>query len=126
MNDKMLKIVVAIDTSGSVSNREIAQIFNEIFAILAKRKYCITVIECDSEVQRIYLVHSPSDVKPDAAGRGGTAFTPVIEHINSDRYYRDALLIYFTDGYGEDRIPRPMTYRNLWVVTGRCEELSVQ
>ncbi|MGN1416260.1 MAG: VWA-like domain-containing protein [Oscillospiraceae bacterium] len=126
MNDRMLKIVVAIDTSGSVSNREIAQIFNEIFAILAKRKYCITVIECDSEIQRIYLIHNPSDVKLDVAGRGGTAFTPVIEHINSDRYYRDALLIYFTDGYGEDRIPRPMTYRNIWVITGRSEELSLK
>lgn len=126
MNDKMLKIVVAIDTSGSVSNHEIAQIFNEIFAILAKRKYCITVIECDSEIQRTYLVHNPSDVKLDVAGRGGTAFTPVIEYINSDRYYRDALLIYFTDGYGENKIPRPMTYRNLWVITGKCEELSLK
>lgn len=126
INDKMLKIVVAIDTSGSVSNREIAQIFNEIFAILAKRRYCITVIECDSEIQRIYLIHNPADVKLDVAGRGGTAFTPVIEHINSDRYYRDSLLIYFTDGYGEDRIPRPMTYRNLWVITGRSEELSLK
>lgn len=126
MNDKILKIVVAIDTSGSVSNREIAQIFNEIFAILAKRKYCITVIECDSEIQRIYQIHTPSDVKLDIAGRGGTAFTPVIEYINSDRYYRDALLIYFTDGYGENRIPRPMTYRNIWVITGECSDLSLK
>lgn len=125
MNDKMLKIVVAIDTSGSVTAHEIAQIFNEIFAILAKRSYCITVIECDSEIQRIYLVRKPSDVKLDVAGRGGTAFTPVIEHINSDRYYRDALLIYFTDGYGEYKIPRPLTYRNLWVITGSRDELSL-
>lgn len=126
MNDKMLKIVVAIDTSGSVTGHEIAQIFNEIFAILAKRRYCITVIECDSEIQRIYLVHKPSDVKSDVAGRGGTAFTPVIELINSDHYYRDALLIYFTDGYGEEKIPRPLTYRNLWVITGSKEELSLR
>lgn len=126
MNDKILKIVVAIDTSGSVSNREIVQIFNEIFAILAKRKYCITVIECDSKIQRIYLIRKPSDVKLSVAGRGGTAFTPVIEHINSDRYYRDALLIYFTDGYGEDKIPRPLTYRNLWVITGHSDELSLK
>lgn len=126
MNDKMLKIVVAIDTSGSVTVQEIAQIFNEIFAILAKRRYNITVIECDSEIQRIYLVRKPSDVKLDVAGRGGTLFTPVIEHINSDRYYRDALLIYFTDGYGEDKIPKPLTYRNLWVITGHSEELSLK
>ncbi len=126
MNDKVLKIVVAIDTSGSVSSHEIAQIFNEIFTILAKRRYTITVIECDSEIQRIYLVRKPSDIKIDVAGRGGTLFTPVIEHINSDRYYRDALLIYFTDGYGEDKIPKPLTYRNLWVITGHSEELSLK
>lgn len=125
MSNKMLKIVVAIDTSGSVSKSELAYIFNEIFAILSKRKYCITVIECDSEIQRIYLIRNPSDVKLDIAGRGGTSFTPVIEYINSDRYYRDALLIYFTDGYGEDKIPRPLTYRNLWVITGCREELSL-
>ena len=126
VNDRMLKIVVAIDTSGSVTNREVAQIFNEMFAILAKRRYCITVIECDSEIQRIYLVRKPSDVKTDVAGRGGTLFTPVIEHINADKYYRDALLIYFTDGYGEDKIPKPLTYRNLWVITGKSTELSLK
>ena len=122
----MLKIVVAIDTSGSVTSREIAEIFNEIFAILAKRQYRITVIECDSEIQRIYIVNKPSDVKNDVAGRGGTYFTPVIAHINSDRYYRDAILIYFTDGYGEDKIPKPLTYRNLWVITGKRNELSLK
>ena len=126
INDKMLKIVVAIDTSGSVTSREIAEIFNEIFAILAKRQYRITVIECDSEIQRIYIVNKPSDVKNDIAGRGGTYFTPVIAHINSDRYYRDAILIYFTDGYGEDKIPKPLTYRNLWVITGKRNELSLK
>lgn len=125
IRDKILKIVVAIDTSASVSEREVAMIFREIFAILSKRKFRITVIECDSEIQRIYIVNSPDDIKPNVAGRGGTSFTPVIEHINSDKYYRDALLIYFTDGYGEKTIPKPLTYRNLWVVTGHREELSL-
>ena len=59
-------------------------------------------------------------------GRGGTSFTPVIEYINEHRYFRDALLIYFTDGYGESSIPRPRTYRNLWVVLGRASDLSVE
>ena len=34
-DDKVLKIAVAIDTSASVEDEMIAQIFNEIFAILA-------------------------------------------------------------------------------------------
>ncbi len=125
MSDKVLKIVVAIDTSASVTSREIAMIFNELFAILSKRRFVITVIECDSEIQRVYTVKKPGDVKQNVAGRGATCFTPVIEYVNAERYFRDSLLIYFTDGYGESRIPKPLTYRNLWVITGHSNELSL-
>lgn len=125
VDEKILKIVVAIDTSGSVSDEMIAQIFNEIFAILAKRKHEITVIECDSSVQRVYVARTPADIQLKAAGRGGTCFTPVIDYVNNDKYYRDALLIYFTDGYGEFEIPKPRTYRNLWVVFDDARHLSV-
>ena len=92
----------------------------------AKRKHVLTVIECDSEVQRVYQVKTENDIKKNVTGRGGTAFTPVIEYVNNDRYFRDALLIYFTDGYGEREIPRPKTYRNLWVVLGDEENLSLK
>lgn len=126
IDDKLLKIAVAIDTSGSVSDTMIAGIFSEIFAILAKRRYEITVIECDSEVQRVYKARTPADIQLKVAGRGGTSFTPVIEYVNNDRYFRDALLIYFTDGYGEYEIPRPKTYRNLWIVIGGADNLSVK
>ncbi len=124
--EKILKIVVAIDTSGSVNDRQVAEIFNEILAILAKRKHEITVIECDARVQRVYRVKTAADIKTKVMGRGGTRFTPVIEYINQDKYFRDALLIYFTDGFGEADIPRPRTYRNLWVVLGNKENLSLR
>lgn len=123
---KTLKIVVAIDTSGSVSDNEIEQIFSEIFAIIARRSFELTVIECDEEIQRVYQLKSPKDLPNRVEGRGGTSFTPVIEYINERRYFRDALLIYFTDGYGEASIPRPLTYRNLWVVLGNASNLSVE
>ena len=117
MDDKTLKLVIAIDTSGSVDDQQVADIFNEIFSIIAHRKFEMTVIECDSQVQRVYRVRTKNDIQLSVLGRGGTAFTPVIEYINDDRYFRDALLIYFTDGWGEGSIPRPRTYRNLWVLT---------
>ena len=126
MSDKLLKIVVAVDTSGSMDDEMIAEVFNEIFAILAKRRHEITVIECDAKVQRVYRARTPADIKRKVAGRGGTWFSPVIEYVNSDRYFRDALLIYFTDGYGEAEIPRPRTYRNIWVVFGGSENLSLR
>ena len=126
VDDKILKIVVAIDTSGSVSDKMIAQIFNEIFAILAKRKHEVTIIECDSAVTRVYTAKNASEVKMKVTGRGGTRFSPVIEYINKDKRYRDALLIYFTDGYGESEIPKPLTYRNIWVVFDNVRCLSVK
>ena len=126
VDDKVLKIVVAIDTSASVSDEMISKIINEIFAILAKRKHDITIIECDAEVRRVYKAKTPLDIKKKVIGRGGTFFTPVIEYINNDKYYRDALLIYFTDGYGENEIPKPRTYRNIWVVTENARHLSLK
>lgn len=126
LDDKVLKVVVAIDTSASVDDQMVAQIFNEIFAILAKRKHEITVIECDAEVQRVYRAKSVSEVKTTVTGRGGTCFSPAIEYINNDKYFRDALLIYFTDGYGEREIPKPRTYRNIWVVIDDAGHLSLK
>lgn len=124
IDDKVIKIVVAIDTSGSISENQVSNIFNEIFSIIAKRKKEITIIECDSKVQRVYKIINKSDVKQKICGRGGTSFIPVIEYINNNKYFRDALLIYFTDGYGEKSIPKPNTYRNIWVLT-ESDKLSV-
>ncbi len=126
MDNKVLKIVIAIDTSASVDDAMISSIINEIFAILAKRKHEITILECDARVQRVYRITKPSDIQKKVAGRGGTAFSPAIEYINHDRYYRDALMIYLTDGYGESRIPKPRTYRNIWVVFDHVRNLSVE
>ena len=77
------------------------------------------------EIQRVYQVRTVADLPDHVAGRGGTAFTPVIRYINEHKHFRDALLIYFTDGFGEYVIPRPRTYRNLWVVFGNEKNLSV-
>lgn len=126
VDDKVLKIAVAIDTSGSVDDEMIAKIFNEIFEILAKRKHEITVIECDAEVQRVYKARNKSEIQKKVMGRGGTWFSPVIDYVNNDKYFRDALLIYFTDGYGEREIPKPRTYRNIWVVFGGAKNLSLK
>ena len=98
VNDRMVKIVVAIDTSGSMSNEDLERIMVEIFDIIGSRKCEVTIIECDAKIQRIYKAFSVKDVSFDIQGRGGTSFVPVIEYVNENRYFRDAILIYFTDG----------------------------
>ena len=124
--DTVIKIVVAIDTSASMSADDISAALNEMTSIVSKRKHQITVIECDSQIQRTYEIRTPSDIKPNVQGRGGTAFTPVIEFINNNAQFRDALLIYFTDGFGEMVIPKPCVNRILWVIVGDAQNLSVE
>ena len=125
VNDRIIKIVVAIDTSASMSNEDLERVMVEIFDIIGSRKSAVTIIECDAEIQRVYKVSSVKDVSFDVQGRGGTAFTPVIEYVNSNRYFRDAILIYFTDGMGEHSIPRPLTQRLMWVLQDKNCKLSV-
>ena len=100
-------------------------VFTEIFQILRKVKFELTVIECDAEIGRIYKAKNMGDINLEVTGRGGTSFVPVIEYINKTGTFRDAVLVYFTDGWGDIEIPKPKTYRNLWVVLGGKENLSL-
>lgn len=133
-----VNIVCAIDTSGSMSDKAIAYCINEIFNIIkAYEGFEVTIIECDAEIGNIYQAKKPSDVKTKVTGRGGTSYLPVIDYINGtgDYYnnpnypkagtYREALMVYFTDGFGDSEIPRPRTYRNLWVIMDDVKNLSL-
>lgn len=121
-----LNIVVVVDVSGSVTGDELAGFFNEVFSILARSSNPVTIIECDTAVQRVYKANRVEDVRLDVRGRGGTAFSPAVEYINAHREFRDALVVFFTDGFGEEAIPKPRTYRNLWVVLDDANNLSVE
>jgi predicted metal-dependent peptidase len=123
---RIIKLVIAIDTSGSMASEDIEYVINEIFNIVKDYETDITIIECDAEIGKIYKAKRVSDVQTKVSGRGGTSFIPVIEHINDSGKYRDALLIYFTDGYGDSEIPKPRTSRNMWVVLQDEKYLSLK
>lgn len=125
-NDKVLKITVAVDTSGSMTNRELSYAFNEIFSILRKKAFKMSVIEFDDIVQKEYSANNINDINLNVLGRGGTSFQNLVKHINESKKYRDTLLIIFTDGFAEDAIDKPNVYKLLWVVTGKKEDLSVK
>jgi predicted metal-dependent peptidase len=121
-----IELVVAIDTSGSMSSSDIAYVINEIFNIVKDYDSKVTIIECDAQIGKIYQAKKASDVQTKVSGRGGTSFLPVIEHINESGKYKNALMVYFTDGYGDSQIPRPRTFRNLWVVLQDEKYLSLK
>lgn len=123
--NRLVRVVAAIDTSGSMSDEDIAYVFNEIFAILKDYKTEVTIIECDAAIGRVYIAKKRNQVDTKVTGRGGTSFIPVIDYINSHKF-KDAVMIYFTDGGGDYSIPKPKTFRNLWVVLEDEKYLSVE
>ena len=88
------KIVVALDTSGSIPNREFQRFFGEIHAIW-KTQNEVHILECDDQIQASYPYKGLIPVL--VQGRGNTQFDAPIVWANQEKA---DLLLYFTDGYG--------------------------
>lgn len=93
-------ILVAIDTSGSVSEKNFNDFMSEIKHMYNTSQVNIFICECDT---RLYEMHKGKFYKEYKGeytmpfhGRGGTDFNPPIELFNSDKNFDG--LIYFTDG----------------------------
>lgn len=115
---RSLRIVAAIDTSGSIGPRELELFFAELRQLSLAFGHPILVLEADDQVRHSYVLRRGRP-HPRVHGRGGTDFAPVF------RYVEDAgrpvdLLIYLTDlaGTFPARAPR---YPVAWVVApGPC------
>lgn len=108
---KKVSILVAIDTSGSVSSKELQDFFSEIDWIY-KAGARVTIIECDARINKI----EEYDGKhiPEIVGRGGTDFNPPVNYYLKHRK-EYASLIYFTDG--ECNLPEKKPSGMVWVIT---------
>jgi len=130
LSDRKVRIAVAIDTSGSMGERELQFVFTEIFNILQLVKFEMTIIECDMNVQRVYNAKTINEVDMHVKGRGGTSFTPVFKYLKEEMRgtNKPDLLIYFTDGWGEHHLDESYHISPgihlMWVLTGRKKDLS--
>lgn len=118
------KIAVALDISGSISDEEFNQAIKEIISIVKNYNHEITIIECDDEIRRVYNIKSVKDIRERLKIRRGTRYNPVFEYANKNKAN---LLVYFTDGKGEDKLQTvPRGYKTIWVISGRGDKLSLK
>jgi predicted metal-dependent peptidase len=106
-------MLLAIDTSGSVSNDELLEFMNEIHHIY-KAGVDITIIQCDTKINSIEKYTGEWDL--NIHGRGGTYFDPVIEYFN-EHNKEFTSLVYFTDGEATAYV-KPKG-KVLWVLSER-------
>ena len=108
------KMLLAIDTSGSVSNSELKEFMNEMHH-LYKCGVDITIIQCDTTIKSIEPYKGEKEYS--VTGRGGTSFDPVLEYYNANKKYTS--LVYFTDGEAwTDVKPKKAV---LWVLSERSD-----
>jgi predicted metal-dependent peptidase len=125
-------VVIAIDTSGSISDDTLAKFASEMMSLF--KKYLILkviVIWCDSDipkngVQQFDMADKTFDLKKlKPVGGGGTSFKPPFEWIKKNllaKRIEPAFVIYFTDACGDapginEYDIRKYSNRVLWVIT---------
>ncbi len=123
-----IDVVIALDTSGSISNHEMQMFLSESLAIFNSfGNINMTVIQCDAAVQHVVYIMAGENVDggdlpwedKSIYGRGGTSFVPVFDYI-VDKEINTGILLYFTDGYGTFPDTEP-EYDTIWIMTTDVE-----
>lgn len=121
LRSSQVDVVIALDTSGSITPEEMQEFVTEIDAIKGQIRARITLHACDEALDE----KGPWNFEPweeftlpqDIKGGGGTDFRPVFKWADTlDR--TPNLLIYFTDAEG--MFPEvPPYYPVIWLVKGK-------
>ena len=123
LRSQHLDLVVAVDTSGSIKDREIEEFIDEIDALKGQIRARITLLPCDADLCEGAPFHfEPWDdfKRPDTIqGGGGTSFVPVFNWIRQQGGQPD-LLVYFTDADGAFPTTEP-PFPVVWLVKGKSK-----
>jgi len=116
ISESLPKIIIAIDTSGSINNKALTKFATEASNVLESYDTTIEVIYCDAKIQKKEVfTRTDMPLKMNPKGGGGTDFRPVFDHI--EKYEEPpSCLIYFTDMYGQFPNQTP-PYPTMWLAT---------
>jgi predicted metal-dependent peptidase len=113
-NPAIKNFVVAIDTSGSVDDRQLQAFVAEINYILSTNSISLTVIHVDTQVRAVEEFTSYDvPICIQAKGRGGTSLGCVFRHIEQEGIECEGL-VFFTDMENCDWGTEP-EYPVLWL-----------
>jgi len=111
-------IAVIIDTSGSVSQKELDTFASKLQLILSIYPGTeIKVIYVDTKVATVERIDI-YDFQLHAKGGGGTDFKPGFEYIE-EKQIMPACVVYFTDGWCSSFPDQEPEYPTLWISTDK-------
>ena len=103
--DEHVDAVIHVDTSGSISEKELCMFLSEVTGILASYDSVdLHLIQCDAQIQSVEKMSRQNGDQFKEGykfkGRGGTSHIPVVDWVNENTTGR-TLLISCTDGYSD-------------------------
>ena len=116
-----LNLVVAVDVSGSIDEKELSEFIAEVDSLKAQVRARVTLLSCDSRITgNSPYIFEPWEYchLPDRfQGGGSTHFAPVFDWVEQHDMRPD-LLVYFTDAEGQ--FPDyEVGYSVIWLVKGK-------
>jgi predicted metal-dependent peptidase len=124
LEGETVQAYVAIDTSGSVDEKELGMFLGEVKGILNAYPHLkCELYYVDAEAYGPYNLNAKDEI-PAPQGGGGTSFVPFFVKVEEswDRL-TSGVCVYLTDGYGDFPDPAP-ELPTLWVVTPGGLDLS--
>lgn len=127
-HDMSSRLLVAVDVSGSVSDKALSKFFRVITNFFKNGVEHIDVIQFDRRVSDkvLQLKKGCKELRSQSVsikGRGGTNFQCVIDYLQEHNFYDG--LIFFTDGFAPTPIIRFPTRTKLLWVTETEEEYNL-
>ena len=118
------RIAFVLDTSGSISERELSVYTAAVLGILEETgPECVALIQCDTEVRHVeYLQPGESFDQIEVVGRGGTRFQPAFDWIAGSDLV-PSIIVYATDLRSADA-PEDPGIPVLWLTPTRGRAVS--
>ncbi len=121
LRSSQINIIVALDTSGSISDSELTEFVSEIDAIKSLMRAQITLHTCDSSLHKdgpwVFEAWDEFKIPNKIIGGGGTSFKPVFEWAERQDMQAD-ILVYFTDAEGAFPESEP-NFPVIWLIKGK-------
>ena len=115
-----VKLVLAIDSSGSIDGKLLSTFLSEIESIMASfENYEIDLLIADAKVHEHHILYAGDELSYNIKGGGGTNFENTFVYIE-ENIHDVTLLLYFTDGFGT--FPKEESYFDtVWVLSDNIE-----
>lgn len=120
------EVVICVDTSGSIGQKELDEFTAEVKGILSCFCSKVYVIYCDYKVAHVDEFDEPNDIILKPHGGGGTSLAEPFRYM-MEKGIEPIVAIYLTDGYADDynkKIVTESPFDLIWCLSEKNESFK--